>query len=698
MKLVMYDTTVFENARSRVEKERERKARARASWASSAKPHHEPGRQDGRIPYSEYPFVMWDGEAPQDTGFSLWGSSAGHEICKPHLTTEDCFNLLLTAKKELPETIFIIFGGRYDFDEICRQSMPLDRLSMLKEFGSVTWHGYTIKQADGKFFTLKKDGVNVTVYEVFGWFHKAYVRALADWGIGTEAERESLSTDKARRNKFLWRDIRAIRKYWRLELKLGPRLMDSVRQICLDAGFNPRSWYGPSALALEALRKNNITSYMGDVPEVIKQVSQYAYIGGRFEGVRGGILGPVYSYDKNSAYMAAALKLPCLKHGKWRRGKRFEAGKFGLYRIRYSGGKAAYGDPAYIHPLPRRHKSGAVDWPARVEGWYWAPEAELVKDSEYATFLEAYIFEPGCKHQPFQFVDEWYRKRLVFESLPEGNPSRKAGKAFKWALASIYGQLARTVGYNRFRRLPPKYHQLEWAGYITSHCRADMHRLAIKAGDKLIGIDTDSVTAMCPLEVDEGTELGQWKATYADSGVFFQSGVFALKRDGEWIEHKSRGVEEDIRTRRVPISPEMMISAIYDRTEIVLKPRTRYVSIRMALNHQFNKMGDWSERPGDRFAFGGNGKRVHREDMCYYHNDGRVKACKSAEEHVFPVRPAITYNDYEAGDFPKSYPHKLPWKDDMTGQLDKNLIADILWVDIEDLDSDDTWIHELTPL
>jgi len=619
-------------------------------------------------------------------------------ICKPHLTTEDCFTLLHDVKRKFPQSIFIIFGGRYDFDEICRQSMPLDRLVRLKEFGTVTWHGWFIKQVEGKFFTLKKDGVSVTVYEIFGWSHKSYVKTLDDYHIGTAKERELLASDKARRSEFLWAEIDDIQRYMQLELKLGPEYMDKIREIVLDAGFNPRNWYGPSALALEALNKYKVRSYMGDVPSVIKEASQYAYIGGRFEGVRGGILGPVYSYDKNSAYMAAALELPCLAHGKWRRGRAFEPGKFGLYHIRYNGAKAAHGDPAYIHPLPRRHKDGSVDWPARVEGWYWAPEAELVKDDPSAVFMEAYILDVACGHQPFAFVREWYRKRLVLESLPATNPSRKAGKAFKWALASLYGQLARTVGWDKFRKTAPKYHQLEWAGYITSHCRAEMYRLAKQAGDKLISIDTDSVTAMCPLKVDEGTELGQWKASYADSGVFFQSGVYALKKDGEWIERKSRGIEEDQRTCRVPISPEMMISAIHDGSAITLKPRKRYITIRMGLNRQLEAMGTWREHPGDKFFFGGNGKRIHNKGMCYIHHDGRVTVCKNSEEHVFTPRPVIAREGENPFDIPFSYPHLLPWKDDMSGQLDKNLMADILWVDPELLDIEDNWIRELTPL
>lgn len=700
--LVPVDAVAAERARKEHErreryeataKARERKKRYNAANSRKGERH------DGAPLYSQYPFVMWDGEAPKDTGYSLFGSSLGHEICKPHLTTEECFDLLLQAKEENPHAIFIIFGGRYDFDEICRQSMPSDRLNRLKKFGHCTWHGYRIKQADGKFFTLKRDGVSVTVFEIFGWFHKAYVKALADYEIGTVAERELLSSEKNRRAEFMWAEINEIREYMRLELKLGPPLMDKIREICLQAGFSPRNWYGPSALALDALKANRITDYMGTVPSVVKRASQYAYAGGRFEGVRGGILSPVCAVDENSAYMAAALLLPDLAHGDWRRGCEFEPGKFGLYHIRYDArNKVDPLRPWQIFPLFMRHENGSVTWPVRVEGWYWAPEAELVANDPDAEFLEAYIYdEANPAVRPFSFVREWYRKRLFLESLPESNPSRKAGKAFKWALASVYGQLARAVGWDRFRRLPPKYHQLEWAGFITSKCRADMYRAAKPIEDYLISIDTDSVTAMCPIEVPLGKEIGEWKETRADRGVFYQSGVFALEVDGEWIERKARGMEEDRITRRLPVSPEMMISAIYDGKAIELKPRTRYISVRMALAGQFKKIGQWVTHPADKLVFGGNGKRIHRPQTCWNVNNGNLRVCESADSHVFSPRPGITYTDWVFGEFPKSQPHLLPWIDDVSDQLDKELIADILWIDPENIDEDDEWVRQLIP-
>lgn len=670
---------VAESYARKAEKARERRRRYEERTGRKRHDTNDSRTTRDRLHYQDYPFIAWDGEAPSDTGYSLFGSSEGHEVCHPQLQTEECFDLILQAKEEHPQSIFIWFGSRYDIDEICRASMPLDRQSRLKRSGSVTWHGYTLSEVENKFFTIKKNGITATLYEITGWFHMRYVSALRTYGIGSPEERELLESEKNRRSEFLWEEIDEIREYMRLELKLMPRLMDKIRQICLDAGFSPKGWYGPSALALEALKRHRVYDAMSVTPEPVNLAAQHAYAGGRFEPFRGGILGYTCSADQNSAYMAAALELPNLAQGSWRKGKEFEPGKFALYHIRYrEPGKISLTKP---YPLFRRLKNGNIVWHRRVTGWYWTPEAELVTGSPHATFLESWVFDEATSERPFGFVLDMYHKRDVLKRLPEDNPSRHAEKAFKWALASIYGQLARRVGWDRFRKKPPRSHQLEWAGYITSRCRAEMYKVAIAQGDYLVSIDTDSVTSMKPITVPEGPGLGQWKIEEYDEGVFFQSGVYFTKKDGEWQQGKLRGMESS--RRGVPaVTPDMLIEAVRSGRSIRLQPRRRYVSTRMALNGQFGQQGAWLEKANE-LHFGGDGKRYHNKKMC-------SQTC-SGDVHVFMPKPMAFTPDAFADD--TSYPHPLPWKD-QKDYSDKEAIESYLWVNTDSKDPDDEWIAE----
>lgn len=726
----MFSGQGYDAERDRIEKIRE------TEYRSEAKQSH---KGPGYVPAHLRPFVMWDGEATQDKGYCLFGSSAGDEICKPFLTTEDCFDVLLKAKKRMPDTTFMIFGGRYDFDEIIRQSVPENRLRSIKRGNRVYWHGYWIKEIPGKKFTVTKKGTTVTVYEAFGWFHSSYVKAMIKYKIGPWAqpddnstafieriasqdvplsvkilriahtlhdfdvtgykhsnpvmpvdeyalryvltEAETVQLFKYQRGAFTWKEIELIRHYMHLELKYGPPLMNEVRKPILKAGFKISEWYGPSALSAELLKKHGITRT--DCPEPVALAAQYAYAGGRFEMVRGGELSPVYSADMNSAYMTAALLLPDLRYGTWRQTDRFEPGKFGVYKIYYLAlREKASVRASRIYPLFRRNKNGSVVWEDETLGWYWSPEAALVAGSDDAVFLDGWVFdEADPSLRPFAFVADVYRARRE-------NPS--AEKAFKWALASIYGHLARRIGWDERNRKPPRYHQLEWAGFITSWVRAEMYKAALSVGDKLISIDTDSVTAMCPIDVAYGPELGQWKESRSESGIFFQNGIYWLHNREQWFEGKSRGISE-IRGI-IPVSPDMLREAITQRKPLVMEKRPVYTTVRMALNG-VGMAGHWITREPVKIHFGGGGKRIHGHcgyctgNVHVFHQPPRNLRFRKASDRNVPYEEV----DYE------SYPHRLPWvdgKDEDTEEkeLAKVLIRDILWVDAERVDSDEYWI------
>src|SRR5258708_325099 len=333
-----------EHTRARRERYEQRTGRVRHDTNESRKGGH---RRE--IHYRDYQFIGWDGEAPKDTGYSLFGSSLGHEICTPHLTTENCFDLLLDAKKEYPQSIFVWFGGRYDWDEITRQSIPLTKLARLKASGVLWWHGYRLTECEGKIYSVSKGGVTAKVYEITGWFHKAYIGALRDYGIRTSQCAHGskhcvgsvdcsckcilchIEAEKNRRSEFLWEDIADIRRYMREELALMPELMERIRSICLDAGFDPRGWYGPSALARQSLTRHKIFDAMNKCPDAVNDAACYAFAAGRFELFRGGIIGYNCSADKNSAYMHPALDLPNLLNGQRSKATVYEPVTFAVY-------------------------------------------------------------------------------------------------------------------------------------------------------------------------------------------------------------------------------------------------------------------------------------------------------------------------------------------------------------------------------
>src|SRR5262245_61721200 len=122
-RLAKVPTKLADLTRERKEKELARKARYESSQRAKeirAKYEENRGRTGGdrhvarKIAQQNRPFVVWDGEQPRDTGYSLFGNSEGLEICHPHLTTRECLDLIIEQEIKTPDAIHCWFGGDFD--------------------------------------------------------------------------------------------------------------------------------------------------------------------------------------------------------------------------------------------------------------------------------------------------------------------------------------------------------------------------------------------------------------------------------------------------------------------------------------------------------------------------------------------------------------------------------------------------------
>jgi hypothetical protein len=628
----------------------------------SPRSHH-----GNKIPNRERDFIAWDGEGPKDAGYALFGNSKGDEICHPFLGTGECLALLMSASEKYPETIHIGYGFNYDVSMILKD-LPWRAFAMLKEFNRTQWKGYRIEYVPRKWFTVSKDGLRIQIYDICSFFASAYVAALVAFGIGTDEEIALLTSEKARRAEFLFAEIEEIASYMRLELKLMPALAGQLREAFLGAGFDVRSWHGPGALARMALRRHGVKECMASSPGAVKVAAMHAFAGGRFEEPRGGhIRSPVYNKDKRSAYPSYARDLPNLARGTWRHGKEYEPGKFGMYRIKY---KTAY-DPLRLYPLFRRMPGGEVCWPHEVEGWYHAPEARLVTNDPDAVFLESVIFDENDENdRPFMWIEEYFDHRQRLKKL-----GSKAEFSFKLIINSVYGQLAQRTGWDKRNMKPPAFHQLEWAGYITSACRAEMYRLATACGSNLISVDTDGVYSMAPIPVEDSPGLGGWEGEEFSEGIFWQSGIYNLKRGDEWAKGKTRGIPKGSYTA------DQLIDCLRDNTPLKLS-RNMFIGFGLALNGRFGELNTWDKEP-HVIKFGGEGKRYHNQKFC---NGPLCPA--DGSWHAFMPRPLRM----TPGSPCESAPHRLPWlgqRHDLREAHDE-----LVMFDANHLDYDEEWVRD----
>lgn len=649
--------------------------------------------------YENRPFIGWDSEGydyfichadgtvekgPQRT--MLFGCSVpGKYVTGIAVSSKEMLDLILQVESEFPESFHVGFSFDYDVNQIL-QDLPWRLLAVLKILGTVKWKGFRISHVPHKIFSVSKDGVSVTIYDCFGYFHSKYTHALDKYKVGSAEKLRIIAEGKSRRGTFTYAELPEVITYWEAEISLLPELMEHIRTAAYGGGFRIGAWHGPGALANYALRYNGAREYMSrNVPGYAKAAIRLAYAGGRFQAWQcGEYNGDIYTLDKNSAYVQAISILPNLAKGRWERQDASkihgpdDIARFGLYHIIFDDHIPqrqrewrARGIPERPYPLFHRDKNGRLTWPDRVDGWYWSPEARIVAGIPQARFAESIVFcDDGTF--PFRWVSDSYDTRVHLQDM--GNP---AEKAYKWALAAIYGAFARRVGWDRKTRQAPRSHELAWAGYITSHCRAaifDVAQYAYKKGG-LISVDTDGVTSTVPFPeslVPEGfgKGLGQWKQEHFSSLLYWQNGIYWLRdEDGKtWKEAKSRGVPKGVIS--ITHAQEALANASFVppyKPAKIVTTRTRYIGYRQALGgRQFNRWRKWEHEPNE-ITFGGAGKGTHIPPFCH---ECRTQAGGLHTITHIPPKQLI------------SVEHRLPWlqaePDDMTvGEIEQELGSDI---------------------
>lgn len=661
---------------------------------SIMEPYHKgrPSRPDA-IPPERRRFIAWDGEGVNVRGpgkpqaYVLFGCSTGDYIHgEQHLHTFELLDFIVDVGRRNPDAFHVGFAFNYDANMIV-QSLNENALRILHKHGRITLNRkpiakYHIQFRPSKWFSVTRYKPNydrrknphakttVRIYDLFGFFTKSFVKAYEEL-IGPLDS--VVHEGKESRGSFSDVSDEYIRRYWRAEIEALRQLAEELRIRLYGAGLRITQWHGPGALASFALRQHNIKQHMSICPDPVREAARYAYAGGRFEIFKlGRVQGPIYSLDINSAYPFAITRLPDLSRGQWDyvRGPRTRLARFGVYRVRLLptlGGSFVERAPG---PLFHRDKMGNISFPWMLDGWYWSPEVanlyrldgvryEIVEGWEY---VGGYVPGEGL---PFSWVSEMYDRRRKWKARGYG-----AQLALKLCMNSIYGKLAQRVGWDEEHRKAPTWHQLEWAGWVTSHCRAMLWDVLSRIPwPHLIAVETDGLyTTLRPQElgISGSTDLGGWEVDVYDEILYVQSGMAWLRKGDNWT-CKRRGLDartfslEDCRNYLQTLTPDAPWMPYTGET-------TRFVGLGAALassaptkvKHCVWQTVEREIRPGQ------GGKRIHLDKQCYACRDN----CTAYDRaHDMSIR-SLAYAD------PHSHPHDIPWEN---GDLD------YAWRDMEDI-------------
>lgn len=610
------------------------------------------------------PFISWDGEGWTDEhGFHrymLLANSRGDWIASPELSTLECLGLILktaTAARadakanKTKAPIHVIYGGGYDATMILKD-MPLELRKKLAAEGECRWHIKASENGRANTFTIKyiphkwleisgfdwfhRKNAYIKIYDVMTFFQSSFIGALTSRKLPVP---EVITSGKAGRNTFTYEDIEEIREYCMMELELLVMLCNRLRSEFDEAGIYVRDYHGPGAVASALFKEHDIMEHKNDTPLHIEQAAQRAYYGGRFEQFRAGhYQGKVYVYDINSAYPDKMRNLPSLKDAIWNRTDDYH-GQPGLWFCSYADQDNNLLAP---HPLPWRGKGGVVGFPASHAGtWAWHFEAKFATEVHYG-----YELITTTDHKPFGYIVEMYERRRKWKELGLGGE-----KALKLGMNSGYGKLAQRIGAEEGKR--PKWHQIEWAGMITSATRAQLWEAIRQSPQNIIAVETDSIASMVPLDLDIGEELGQWGVkiydwmTYIQSGIYFTSPNYTDEKgkvhsSNAAVNSKSRGIDVTKLDYR-----ETLAFLDSDQSEPMLVDTRMFIGLTNPRDYLY---GQWTDSAKEVRVAGQ--KRLHLPSLC-----GACDAGSPMSRHLHDLAAAPLYGREE------SLKHPLPWLD-----------------------------------
>ena len=409
------------------------------------------------------------------------------------LSTIECLEFLLRLPQQRCKTFAYSFN--YDLTKILvdlpdnvihdlfhpevRQSKDASRGPL-----SIYWEGYRLN-LQGTQFTVESRGRSRVVWDIFKYYQKKFVGALADWKVGDPEVVKRMIFMKDHRADFDKLNHADVRQYCFEECQYMASLAVKLIKATDDAGLPQTTFHGAGSIASALLKKIGIKEQLKTPPPEMNYALACGFAGGRFEHSVIGVLEDplIISKDISSAYPYHITFLPCLIHGRWeytKERKDIERADTKAALVHYGLGPSTAEDWG---PFPFRALDGSICFPVESGGgWVWRDEY-LMGERYFPNveFRGAWVLRGDCDCQPFKTIPDYYRERM---RIGKEGP----GIIIKLGYNAVYGKIAQSVGNARFNNWA-------WAGMITSGCRAQvLHMMGLhKDRSNLLIVATDGI-------------------------------------------------------------------------------------------------------------------------------------------------------------------------------------------------------------
>lgn len=494
--------------------------------------------------------------------YTLLAASTGETLYSGgnRLETYACIDWLCDLGASYRKGIFVIFAGSYDINHILLFGFEKETLQKISRGETYEFNkggiDYCIEYRARKSLSLKR-GLSwnekgkpvwkdkIILWDVFGFFQESFVTVMGKWLGKNHKHYALIERMKKLRGNFMEVNQKDINQYNAAELETLVELMEKVHGAINGLGLRVNRWDGAGSIAASMFRLHNTRANKRPYPisDALQTAIRTSYAGGRIEVCKiGTTKNVVYDYDINSAYPTVMHGLPCLCSGSWHNGKseRVPTG-FTIIRCKFD-----FIDGMPFYPLWFRSDKMRIIFPARGEGWYWYPEFEAAQlCMGKIDVIEWWHYKPGCNHSPFSWIEEYYETRKQWTKNATEEWQKGGEKIIKLGLNSLYGKTAQQLGGTLLS--PPTYHQMEWAGYITSATRARLYIAAQTNPSAVIGFATDGLFTTQKLDIETNTDkkLGAWDLKIFEGLTICMAGVYWWHKKEQKYEHFSRGFDKD---------------------------------------------------------------------------------------------------------------------------------------------------------
>jgi len=325
-------------------------------------------------------------------------------------------------------------------------------------------------------------------------------------------------------------------------------------------------------------------------------------------------------------------------------------------------------------PFPyRSEKQRKVLFPETGENWVWLPEVKAaiealkINPKWRLEILDCYEFQPDITcYKPYFFMKEYYelRQNLIADTKKTGTPHGEE-KTYKLGINAGYGKTAQHAGYHPETKLKPPYHNLAYAGYITSATRAKLFSAAMQSPESIICIATDGIFSTVPLDLYYPKEkiLGAWEESKHDEIILVQSGFYYYRNGKTWTAW-TRGFDKIPMDENYQINIRQQIETILEgwrqKKDEIYFPCTRFITMKSALRGK-----NWWDRWCSWYSLGSmDGLPGRALDLCQKGTKRLLaetyskKSCKP-EEKLISTIPEMNYFADEI-----SSKYVLPWEAD----------------------------------